>query len=141
MNISILFIIALYAGSAIILKRQEKRHEEERLLFYTFDQLQHYRTMPKRDTIDSLLISFVGATLLEIGAFFLWVAVSTYSKLHQSPDENSRRLFDEVSQGQFLFSALFIGGGIALLILGARSVIANMRYKKIVSQQEQAISQ
>lgn len=127
---SYLFLIIIML-SIYIFKWQEKRHQFERSLFYTYDQLQQNMIIPKRDMVESSLVVCVGATLLEMGIIFLWTAISVYEKLGHSTDEKTQTLAHDVAPQQFIFASIFLAGGIAVLILGVRSVIVNVKYKKL----------
>jgi hypothetical protein len=114
--------------SMIVFSRQERKHQFERSLFYTYEQLQKRIVIPVRDTLDSCLITFVGAILVEIGIGYIWT-MNTVRMIKQSHNNNPKVVFNEDVMSVMI--ALFISGGIALFILGIRSVIANLRYKKL----------
>ncbi|MCK9407569.1 MAG: hypothetical protein WCX28_00065 [Bacteriovoracaceae bacterium] len=121
-------LIILIGVGAYVFKRQERRHHFEVSLFYTFEQLQQRILIPKRDILDSLLIIFIAATLLELGGLGLWTVLSMMSEVQTINHETTRRIIEESIPRQQLFTATLLGGGIALLILGIRSAVANKRY-------------
>ena len=120
----LLFAIAFY-----LFKRQERRHAFERSLFYSFEQIHQQMIVPKRDMIESFLILFVGATLLEIGLVFL----RTFMLTRQ--DENVRKIMQNEIAGQVMFTAILVGCGIGMLFLGVKSIVINYRYRKFRDHQ------
>ncbi len=106
--------------------RQEQKHRFERSLFLTFDRLDADALRPQRDMTESSLVVFVGLTLIEVGAAILWAMVKTYLKL--KADANVSELVQDILPQQILFGAVIAGGGIAMTVLGVRSVLANRKY-------------
>jgi hypothetical protein len=121
----ILFIF--FPISWYFFRKQEKKHRFERSLFYTYEQTQTQIDTPLRDILESILIVFVGATLLEIGVVVLWTATSLY--FAQDNIIRSSKIVEEAISQQFFFATVLIGGGIAMMVLGVRSIIANKKYK------------
>jgi hypothetical protein len=113
--------------------RQEQRHQFERSLFLTFDQLQNDTMHPRRDMTESLLVMFVGLTVSEIGTAMLWAAVKAYTKM--TADPNMSTLAQEIIPQQIIYGAILAGGGIAMTVLGIRSILANRRYGKWKKEQ------
>ena len=112
-------------GAALYLfNRQEKRHRFELSLFYTPEQYRERFGRPRRDVLESLLAVFVGGTLIEIGVLFS----ATFLSVMNHPE--AREIVDKELLPQFLMSAVFIGGGIAAVIAGIRSLIKNFGYYK-----------
>jgi hypothetical protein len=106
--------------------KQEQRHRFERSLFLTFDQLDADALRPQRDLTESFLVLFVGLTVSEVGGAILWTTVQTYLKI--KADANMPSLVQDILPQQILFGAIMAGGGIAMMVLGVRSVLANRRF-------------
>ena len=106
--------------------KQEQRHRFERSLFLTFDQLDTDALRPQRDMTESFLVVFVGLTLCEVGTTILWTTVKTYWKI--KAEANMPALVQDILPQQILFGAIIAGGGIAMMVLGIRSVLANRRF-------------
>lgn len=117
--------------AAFMFKRQERRHHTETSLFYTFEQLQAQVTVPKRDLLDSLLIVFIGISILEFGALGLWSVMQLSAIAEGAHNAATKRTLVEGIPRQWISTSIFLGGGAALLALGIRSVLANMRYRKV----------
>jgi hypothetical protein len=127
---SFLPMIIVIGIAAYVFKRQERRHHFETSLFYTFDQLQEQIRIPKRDMLDSLLIVFVGLTLLEFGGLGLWTVFTMMSEVPTISNPSTRQIIEKAIPLQQFFASTMFGGAAALLILGIRSVIANMKFQK-----------
>lgn len=133
MNVTIytfLPIILIFLAGNLLLLWQERKHKFETSLFYTFEQLQQKIHIPKRDFLDSWLIVAIGATLLEFGGITLWTIVRMMGKMDRFANAQTKKVIEESMPPQIIFASILLGGGIALLILGIRSVLMNWRYKK-----------
>ncbi len=106
--------------------RQEQKHRFERSLFLTFDRLDADALRPQRDMTESFLVLFVGLTVSEVGGAILWTTIKTYLKL--KADVNMTALVQDILPQQILMGAIMAGGGIAMMVLGIRSVLANRRF-------------
>lgn len=115
--------------SVILFRWQENKHRFEVSLFFTFEQLKQKMIIPKRDMLDSVLFVFVGATLMEFGSLGLWSILRIYDHMGTFKEGTGKNIEQSI-QHQFFFVPIVIGIGIALTLLGVRSIIVNMRYKR-----------
>ena len=106
--------------------RQEQKHRFERSLFLTYDRLDADALRPQRDMTESFLVVFVGLTLCEVGTAILWTTVKTYWEI--KAEANMPALVQDILPQQIVFGAIIAGGGIAMTVLGIRSVLANRRF-------------
>ncbi len=130
---SVLFFL-IVPISWYIFNRQEQRHRFERSLFLTFEQLQENTFRPQRDMAESLLVLLVGVTVCEVGAVILWSALSAYITLMANPVSND--LAKEMIPQQIVYGAIAAGGGIAMTVLGIRSILSNRRYNMLKREQD-----
>lgn len=132
MNFSIysfLPLVIIILAAVYVFGRQKRKHRFEYSLFLTYEQLQQQTVIPKRDILDSLLFSFVGLSLLEFGIVGLWATYNIYMDL-PTFRHDTRQIIEESLKHQMVFVPILLGGGFALMMLGIRSVVANVKYNR-----------
>jgi hypothetical protein len=120
MLIAIYILIILVS---LVLERQERRHQFEQRLEYERLHLSPPAPKPKLPLLESWLNVLVGLFLFSIGAL---VITNRLVILATEPSSYSE-VFEPV---EFEVVTVFLAGGIALMILGWKSVKLNRAYRK-----------
>ncbi len=119
-----IFVVAVVVSA--FLDQQERRQRIELLVEYEHLGREMPKFPPKLPMLESLANVVLGCILLLIGSMgvitFIYVirhAWTVVSKFENVPLETD-------------FYATFIAGGLALMILGVKSVVANLKYRRNV---------
>ncbi|MBM4169257.1 MAG: hypothetical protein FJ215_08890 [Ignavibacteria bacterium] len=121
--ISLILVYVTAVLVSIVLERQERRHCFNIELEYRLLQKPVPPKRPKLPRLESWLNIAVGVLLLMLGALFLWTLFSVISNHQLTPLKPMER--DALMGG-----AVFVAAGLALIILGAKSLKLNSDYER-----------
>lgn len=116
-----IFIVAVIISA--FFDQQERRHRLELQIEYEKLGRKMPEEQPRLPMLESIANILVGMILVEIGAVSLWVFIRMPGTARQI--EIKSDVF-----GQIDFMSALLAGGIALMILGVKSVRANLKYQK-----------
>jgi|GEM_PF-1400766 len=122
MTIILIYVVAVLVS--IVLERQERRHRFNIEMEYCRLQLPMPLIKPKLPRLESWLNIAIGALLLLLGTLFVAL---TFTVL-LNPKLKS---MDLPVQEQTYQAAGFIAGGLALIILGVKSLKLNTAYERL----------
>jgi uncharacterized membrane protein YidH (DUF202 family) len=117
MNIGAFLVFLAAIGGAALLEIQEQRHRYQLGTEYRQKGKPMPAPRPKIRTLEAVLNVLAGVILLGVGLMFFWT-------MAQLEDKGPGR------QGSFNSMALFIGLGLAMVVVGTKAVGQNIRYKK-----------
>ncbi len=126
--------VAIFIEAVIIsafFDQQERRHKLELQLEYEKIGKEMPPEPPKLPKLESVANIFIGLVLAEIGGFGLWAFVALLMQNGASIFTN-QKLRGDYFTGQTDFIAAFIAGGIALILLGVKSLRAHARYRELM---------
>ncbi len=114
---------------SIVLERQERRHRFNLEMEYRRLQIPIPPKRPKLPRLESWLNIAVGLLLLILGALFLWTLFSIISNHRLSLPQPTERDFP-------MMGAAFISAGLALIILGTKSLRLNSAYERMAGKDD-----
>ncbi len=120
--------VAIFVAAVIVsafLDQQQRRHRIEMGIEYERLEKKIPQFPPKLQMLESFANFAVGCILLTIGSMGLLDFLDVIGQSVVSKSENVPMAMD--------FFAAFIAGGIALIILGIKSVAANLKYRKVLN--------
>lgn len=106
---------------SLVFDRQERRHHFEKLLEYERLSIPTPKPKPKLLLLESWLNIILGLFLFSLGILFVY---SIFSRLSEP------QLSYSVRPAEFQLFAVFLAAGIALMMLGWKSVKLNRAYRK-----------
>jgi len=116
-----LFIYLAAVASAILLRRQERRHHKELVFVYEQLGLPVPLYKPKLPRLECLLNILLGFFLTGGGILFSWVYFSMVNLAHENP---------QITVPQLELAAVTLAAGLSLLVLGFRSLFELRRYEE-----------
>ncbi len=134
--------VAIFIEAIIIsafFDQQERRHKLELQLEYEKVGKNVPVEPPKLPRLESFANILVGLVLAEIGGIGLWAFVGLMMR-HGTSILMNQNLRGEYFTGQTDFVAAFIAGGIALMILGVKSLRAHARYRDFIKENDKPAS-
>ena len=109
--------------------QQERRHWLELQIEYEKLGRKMSSPPPKLPMLESVANIVVGLILFEIGGASVLVLLSTLGI-------TGKEAWSRMAPLQTDFAAAFLAGGVALIILGARGVSINLKFRKIRAGEE-----
>ncbi|MCL5268305.1 MAG: hypothetical protein M1469_09415 [Bacteroidetes bacterium] len=116
-----IFITAVIVSA--FFDQQQRRHKTELQIEYEKLGKKIPAEPSKLPMLESIANVVVGLILLEIGGLTLWEMLSTIGILGGDVTSKTAPL-------QTDFSAALLAGGITLIILGTKGVLANLRFRR-----------
>ncbi len=122
--------IAIFIEAVIIsafFEQQERRHKLEREIEYEKLGIKMPAETPKLPMLESIANAVVGLIVAEFGGFGLLALLGIIQHAGHFADKylTSGYFANEVD-----FAAAFLAGGIALIMLGVKSIRANFKYRR-----------
>ncbi len=132
MSILLVFIEALILSA--VFERQERDHRLELEIEYEKQGMKAPLRVPKLPLLESVANVVVGLLVLEFGGIFVWTTLGMIRKAGKL-DAKGMGLIQHIMANQIIFAAAFLAGGIALVILGFKSIRVNMKYSRRLSHE------
>ena len=121
-----IFILAVIISA--FFDQQQRQHKLELQIEYEKLGRQMPEERPKFPMYESIANVVVGLILAEIGAVNLWAFIGVLRTAREIVMKSDL-------PGQIDFTSALLAGGIALVILGAKSVRVNLKYRRRLVRQ------
>lgn len=125
----LIFVYVIAVLVSLVFERQERRHLFEESLEYQRIGKEPPQPKPKLPLIESWLNVTVGIFLLLFGILAVWSQLFVLSTVHDAAERT-------LSGDDIITSSVFIAGGIALILLGLKSVRFHMHLNKNVNKRK-----
>lgn len=130
MSVLAVFIEAVIVS--VVFERQERHHRLDLEIEYEKQGMKVPPRTSKLPLLESIANVVVGLMVAEFGGIFVWTILGMIRHAG-GLGVKERDLIQSILANEIYFAAAFLATGIALIILGIKSVRANLKYRRKLS--------